>query len=188
MRAYTRIHTFQGRSTFVTWLLSIAHRAVADYYRTRANERIVSSPTGLSTGCTVFNSNPDSVQKRWEVRRHIEHCLGCILQSLPIEQQLTLILCEFYSFSDAEISRLIGRTLGACKHLLHDGRQTMEHISKGGCAVVKKTGELSKCKQQKTIAPDLLLPLSKGLPRQSILSLRAELLQDMVLLLEASAL
>lgn len=187
MRAYTRIHTFQGRSTFLTWLLSIARRAVADYYRTRANERIVDSPTCLYRGHAAFNSTPDSVHKCWEARRHIEHCLGCIMQSLPVEQQMTLILCEFYSFSDAEISHLIGRTLSTCKHLLHNGRQTMEHISNGNCAVVKKTGELSKCEPPNTIAPNVIPHSSKDLPQESILSLRTKLLHDVVLLLDAKS-
>jgi hypothetical protein len=67
------------------------------------------------------------------------------MKTLTHEQQVALVLCDIYGFSDKASCRMIGKKLGAFKHLLHRSRQLMNLISHESCALVRKTGDFSQC-------------------------------------------
>ena len=68
-----------------------------------------------------------------------------MMKTLTHEQQLALVLCNIYGFSDKASCRMIGKKLGVFKHLLHKSRQLMNLISHDTCAVVRKTGDFAQC-------------------------------------------
>ena len=68
-----------------------------------------------------------------------------MMKTLTHEEQVVLVLCDIYGFSDKASCRMIGKKLGAFKHLLHKSRHLMKLISHDTCAVVGKTGTFSQC-------------------------------------------
>jgi RNA polymerase sigma-70 factor (ECF subfamily) len=62
------------------------------------------------------------------------------MKTLPVEAQLAVILCDIYGFTDQEASRLLNRKLGSLRRLLRTTRATLDSVSGGSCALVRKTG------------------------------------------------
>jgi RNA polymerase sigma-70 factor (ECF subfamily) len=147
-RAYSKLDTFQGGSSFDTWLFSIAKRAVAEYYRSSLGPTILRQDQ--------VDTPPDTAEKRshtydqcfeeiCDIRNQIRNCLVSMMKTLTHEQQVALVLCDIYGFSDKASCRMIGKKLGVFKHLLHKSRQLMNLLSHGTCAVVRKNGDFAQC-------------------------------------------
>ena len=68
-----------------------------------------------------------------------------MMKTLTHEEQVALVLCDIYGFSDKASARMIGKKLGQFKHLVHKARQLMKMISHDTCALVRKTRNFSQC-------------------------------------------
>jgi RNA polymerase sigma-70 factor (ECF subfamily) len=82
---------------------------------------------------------------RYEIREHTDFCFTCISKTLPIEQQLAIMLKDIYYFSRKEIGQIMDETVGVVKHLLHEGRKTMSEIFDNRCALINKNGACHQC-------------------------------------------
>ena len=142
VRAYLKLNQFNGRSTFRTWLRAIARRAVADFYRMRKS---LSSDTSARADGEASQTPKDSVAEVCEARQQIGHCLACLTKNLPLEDHVAVILCDIYGFNDREGARIMAKSLGAFKHLLHRARARMDEVSEAACVLVRKTGDAAAC-------------------------------------------
>lgn len=149
VRAYLKLNQFDGRSTFRTWLLAIAKRAVADYYRAGHSLAFdtATRPDAEAYARTQepFGTLRDSVAEVCDARQQIRHCLTCVKRNLPLEGQVAVILCDIYGFNDGEAARIMGESLGAFKHRLHRARTSMDRVSQVACVLVRKTGDAGAC-------------------------------------------
>lgn len=84
---------------------------------------------------------------RCEIREHIDFCLTCIMKTLPLEQQIAVMLADIYGFTATEGGEIVGVTLGVFKHLLHDARVTLERVFEHRCALINKTGVCHQCSE-----------------------------------------
>lgn len=154
IRAHRGLASFKGRASFRTWLFSIATNLARDHRRVQARWRVdaqdrtrefAESIPGVPLEFQRINrSTPRGV---FEVREHIDYCFTCILKTLPLEQQLALLLAEICAFRDAESARITGATLARFKHRLHAARATMQRIFAGRCALVSKQGACYQCSE-----------------------------------------
>ena len=192
IRGCRKFKTFRGRSTLRTWLLSIAKRAVSDFYRENRWSRIVDQGQVLSTNEETDETHHgrDLVREICQARQHIRDCLRCVLRALPVEEQVAVLLADMMGCSDKETAGILGKNLGALKHLLHRARVTMDVVSLSTCALVRKTGdgpECAACKrtgQQKHEVPgnlgEVSISNSDAEPREmDILSLRADFIRNL---------
>jgi len=147
IRGFLKLNTFQGRSTLRTWLLSIAKRAVSDFYRENRWSKIINRDQHAATAQIADEPSHgcDSVREICHARHHIEDCLRCVMTSLALEGQVAVLLADVMGCSDKETGRVMGKSLGALKHLLHDARASMDIVSKATCALVRKTGDGPEC-------------------------------------------
>jgi RNA polymerase sigma-70 factor, ECF subfamily len=83
----------------------------------------------------------------FEIREHIALCFSCIGKSLPIEQQVALLLKEVYEFKVSEIAQILDLTEGVVKHLLFSSRQKMIDIFDKRCSLVNKLGFCHQCSE-----------------------------------------
>ena len=152
IRACLKLGTFKGRSTLQVWLISIARRAVADFYRARGAvvlvrlESVESSGDGFSPR---VGSAREDVRGICEACQQVGHCISCIMRTLSAEQQLAVILCDIYGFTDKESSEILRGAPGKFKHLLHEARGKLDEISGGACALVRKAGSPIRCAAHK---------------------------------------
>ena len=93
---------------------------------------------------TIRQTSPHG---NFEIREHIAFCFTCIGKSLPIEQQVVLLLKEVYEFKVQEIAEIMGITEGVVKHALHNSRQKMIDIFDRRCSLINKTGICHQCSE-----------------------------------------
>lgn len=152
VRGYERIQSFQGDSTLKTWVFRIATNLAYDLLRKQQRWRsdaqdeakayAMSSPAVQAHFQQVHRESP---QGAYEVAEHIDFCFTCLGKTLPIRQQIAIILKDMYHFSRKEISDILGETEGVVKHLLHNGRRDLQDIFHQRCALINKQGACHQC-------------------------------------------
>ncbi len=154
LKAAEKLDTFSGRSSVKTWLFAIASNLAKD--NLRAKKRWVQNVTDITKEAAL--SNPQffqdamsiratSPQGQFEIREHIAFCFTCIAKSLPLEQQVSLLLKEVYDFKVQEIMIILDTTEAMVKYYLHTGRSKMINVFEGRCALINKQGICHQCSE-----------------------------------------
>lgn len=153
-KAFQKFETFRGDSSFKTWLFSIAANLAKDHLRAKqrwttiAQEKckeLVGTTPALAK--ELHSINQSSPYGKYEIREHIDFCFTCIMKTIPLEQQLSLMLADIYDFRAIEIAEILGTTLGVVKHHLHDARTTMQNVFEERCALINKKGICHQCSE-----------------------------------------
>src|SRR5687767_5425532 len=123
IKAYDKISTFRGDSSLRTWVFTIAAHLALDLMRKRKRWPVNNQDTTANFAQAnqplrqqLFMVHENSPAGAYEIREHIDYCFTCISKSLPIEQQVALILKDMYDFSVAEISLIMNKSAGVIKH------------------------------------------------------------------------
>lgn len=152
IKASENLEQFQGASSLKTWIFAIASNLARDLLRTRkrwpenvtdlCKEAALQNPTFFQEAMTIRQTSP---QGAFEIAEHIAFCFTCIGKSLPLEQQICLLLKEVYEFKLKEIAQIMDTTIALVKYHLHVGRQKMIQIFAGRCALINQKGTCHQC-------------------------------------------
>ena len=154
LKAVEKLETFKGDSSLKTWLFSIASNLAKD--NLRARKRWVENVTDVCKEAALtdrqffqeaMHIRMTSLQGDFEIKEHIAFCFTCISKSLPLEQQLCLLLKEIYDFKVVEITQIVGTTEAMVKYYLHTGRSRMVQVFGGRCALINKEGICHQCSE-----------------------------------------
>ncbi|TDX01447.1 RNA polymerase sigma factor [Dinghuibacter silviterrae] len=152
IRAFSKISTFNQESSLKTWVFKIATNLAYDHLRRQkrwqadAQDRAADLAIGSEEIRQVFwMVHHTSPYGAYEMKEHIDYCFTCISKTLPIENQVALILKDIYDFQVREIGLILGKTEGVIKHLLNDARSTMTDIFEHRCALINKNGVCHQC-------------------------------------------
>jgi RNA polymerase sigma-70 factor, ECF subfamily len=154
IKAAKKLETFKGQSSVKTWLFAIASNLAKD--NLRARKRWVENVTDITKEAAL--SDPDffresmyirttSPQGQFEIKEHIAFCFTCITKSLPLEQQISLLLKEVYEFKVNEIAQILDTTKAMIKYYLHAARSKMIMVFEGRCALINKQGVCHQCSE-----------------------------------------
>ncbi|MGF6847465.1 RNA polymerase sigma-70 factor (ECF subfamily) [Chitinophaga sp. W3I9] len=195
VRAFTKIGTFNRRSSLKTWVFRIATNLAYDHLRKlkrwqadaqdRAADLAISSEEIREVFWMTHDTSPAGA---YEMKEHIDYCFTCISKTLPIENQVALILKDIYDFQVKEICLILGKTEGVIKHLLNDARNTMTNIFEHRCALINKNGICHQCShineifnpkqnQQEELMKLELVKASKKYNREQLFELRTLLVK-----------
>jgi RNA polymerase sigma-70 factor, ECF subfamily len=196
VKSFDRIGTFRGESSLKTWVFQIGTHLAYDFLKHKkrwqpdAQDRAKSLALSDQRVYDAINQASAACgEGAYDLREHIDFCFTCVAKTLPIEQQVALLLKEVYDFSLKEIQQIVGQTEGVTKHLLVDGRRTMTDIFDHRCALVNKNGACNQCselngihnpKQQQRAALlrlDLVRGAAKKYDRDALFQIRAELVR-----------
>ena len=154
LKSFQNIHTFKGKASLKTWIFTIASNTCKNFLRSKklwpenvtdiSKEEALKSPDLISK---MMEINTASENGAYEIREHIAFCFSCIGKSLPIEQQVALLLKEIYEFKVSEIAEILDLTEGVVKHLLFSSRQKMTDIFEKRCSLVSKLGFCHQCSE-----------------------------------------
>ncbi len=147
--------TFQKKSSLKTWIFAIATNLAKDYLRTKtrwlpnamdlAREESINHPEVHIA--RFLEINETSSNGRFILREHINFCFTCIGKTLPVEQQVVVLLKDIFDFKINEIATIINKTEGVVKHLLLNCRKTMQDIFDYRCSLINKNGVCYQCSE-----------------------------------------
>ena len=152
IRAFTKISTFNQDSSLKTWVFRIATNLAYDHLRKSKRWQADAQDRGadLAIGSeevrqAFWTVNDTSNAGTYEMKEHIDFCFTCISKTLPIENQVALILKDMYNFQVREICLILDKSEGVIKHLLNDARNVMTDIFDHRCALINKNGVCHQC-------------------------------------------
>ncbi|SHM56151.1 RNA polymerase sigma-70 factor, ECF subfamily [Chitinophaga jiangningensis] len=154
IRAFDKIGTFNAEASLKTWVFRIATNLAYDHLRKLKRWPVDAQDQGarLAIGNPEISGSFRIVHQHYtsgayEMREHIDFCFTCISKTLPIENQVAMILKDIYDFPVKEICQILDKSEGVVKHLLNDSRETMTNIFDHRCALVNKNGICDQCSQ-----------------------------------------
>ncbi len=196
IKALDKLETFRGDSSLKTWIFSIASNLAKDNLRFRkrwtedvtdvCKQEALSNEQFFQEAMHIRASSPQGL---FEIKEHIVLCFTCIAKSLPLEQQLCLLLKEVYEFKVAEITTILDTTEAMVKYYLHAGRSKMIQVFDGRCALVNKEGVCHQCSelngifnpkqrfQEEVVKIDLAREADSG-DKERLFDLRMKILQE----------
>lgn len=152
IRAQRNLASFKGESSIKTWLFAIAQNIARDHLRSLkrwpedvgdiCKDAAMKDPDFFREAMTIRQTSP---QGQFEIREHIAFCFTCVSRSLPLEQQLAVMLKEVYEFSVKEIAEIMENTEAMVKYWLHTGRSRMIEVFDKRCALINKEGVCHQC-------------------------------------------
>lgn len=145
---------FRGRSSFKTWVFTIATNLARDHFRAR--QRWYEDSQDRCRETTQADAKKvarmhalvaEGDAAAYEFREHISYCFTCIGKTLPLKQQLVVLLKEVYRFKVSEIQQILAMSEGQVKHALGSGRRTMTGIFEERCSLISKRGACHQCSE-----------------------------------------
>ena len=128
--AWRGLGSFQGNSSFSTWVYRLASNACIDFLRRRKRQQQAESPISLDdeeAPCPEPadpRGTPEEELERQELRRAVERGL----QALPDHHRQILIMRELSGLSYQEISAVLGLDLGTVKSRIARARLALQKI------------------------------------------------------------
>jgi RNA polymerase sigma-70 factor (ECF subfamily) len=113
-QAMNNLHRYQVQAVpFSAWLFRIAHNLVANWHRDTGRHRATS--TDAIYALPSDDDGPDDVAEASEERRELHQAV----RDLAADRQQLLLLKFSEGLSNDEIAKIMGRSEGAIKALLH---------------------------------------------------------------------
>lgn len=116
LRALRTIHRFEGRSSFRTWLFTIARRVVTDEIR-----RSYRRPRTVFQDVEVASGGFESVVE-----------LGMVLNQIDADRRVALVLTQVVGMSYTEAAQVCGVPVGTIRSRVARGRQDLVELSSEG--------------------------------------------------------
>jgi RNA polymerase sigma-70 factor (ECF subfamily) len=197
LKAQSKIHTFRGESSLKTWIFSIASNLAKDMLKSKqrwpenvtdiCKDAALSNPQFFREALHIRETSP---QGQFEIKEHIALCFTCVSKSLPLEQQLALLLKEVYGFKVKEIAQIIDQTEAMVKYYLHVGRSEMIEVFDQRCSLINKQGICYQCtelngifnpkqKEQEELAKIEMVRDARNKNKKDLFVLRMKILQEL---------
>lgn len=154
LKAAEKIESFRSESSLKTWVFAIASNLAKDNLRAKkrwtedvtdiCKTAALANPQFFQEAMQIRHSSP---QGEFEIKEHIAFCFTCIAKSLPLEQQICLLLKEVYEFKVVEIAQIVETSEAMVKYYLHTARAKMVSIFEGRCALINKEGTCHQCSE-----------------------------------------
>ncbi|RME79580.1 MAG: sigma-70 family RNA polymerase sigma factor [Chloroflexi bacterium] len=121
LRAYTRLRTYQPGRKFSSWILSIASHYCIDHLRKQRYHQVPWDDLPPDRMLSASDPEPEQAALSRERDRSVHQ----LLDTLPAEYRLAVILRYWHNMSYEEIAVLMETTVSAVKSRLFRARQMM---------------------------------------------------------------
>jgi RNA polymerase sigma-70 factor, ECF subfamily len=152
IQSFTRLGTFEGRSSVRTWLFAIATHVATEHHRVRARWPVDAQDKAKALAAAdpeipgiLRRTHWESPRARYEMREHVDFCFTCIMKTLPLDEHIALMLCDIYAFTAHEAAEVLGRSVEVVAPLLHEARTAMRHIFEQRCSLINQQGGCHQC-------------------------------------------
>ena len=197
LKAHAKLDTFKGDSSLKTWVFTIASNHTRDYLRAKkrwpenvgdiCRDAALSNQAFFQEAMGIRHSSP---QGHFEIKEHISFCFTCISKSLPLEQQITILLKEVHGFKVKEIATIMDQTEAMVKYYLHVGRSKMVEIFDHRCSLINKEGVCHQCtelngifnpeqKAQEELMKIAMVKDAENKDKEELLELRLKIVEEL---------
>lgn len=125
VKVLVHLPSFQGRSSFKTWLLRIVSNAALDLGRQRGRREALSmdglGPKFREEYEPLFHADPAHDLERQDLRRQVSEAI----QQLPEAQRQTFVLHAEAELSYREVAETLGISIGTVMSRLYYARQRL---------------------------------------------------------------
>ena len=152
IKAFDKIDSFKGNSSFKTWIFSIATNLAKDNFRVKerwgknwmdlVRDVHAQNPALFAKKKEVLESSSDG---KFVLSEHLNYCFNCTSKTLLLHEQICLWLKEVYGFKISEIMLILDLSEGKVKHSIADARKHLTRIFEKKCALINKKGTCSQC-------------------------------------------
>lgn len=133
VKAWQRLHQFQGEASFLTWMTRIVINLCLDQLRKQKRlraesiEQLDEDLGGVERQMPIITPNPTERLERIELRERIDRALG----QLSYEHRTVLVLHEFQELEYKEIAKSMGCSIGTVMSRLFYARRKMAVLLAG---------------------------------------------------------
>lgn len=129
--AFARISSFEGRSSFRTWLHRIVVNSALGILRSRKRHNTQSIDDLLP----VFDSDGCRIEPTWQFNEPLSKILElnetrdlvrCSIENLPDKYRIVLMLRDIEGYDTEEVATLLGTNTGVIKTRLHRARAALK--------------------------------------------------------------
>lgn len=154
IKTFRAIDSFQGRSSFKTWVFTIATNLCKDFLKNQKRWKedyqdqcrtVTYSSKQIQQDMGEIAMN--SPQGKFVLKEHIDYCFTCLSKTLLLEQQICIILKEIYGLKVLEIEEVTGLTEGKIKYALSNARKSFIDMFDNRCSLINKGGVCHQCSE-----------------------------------------
>ncbi len=122
---------FRGESSLATWVYKIATHAATDRLRSSVSRERPAEDVGDGSDGAGDDGRPrlDTLL----IRKDMNDCIREIIDGLPDQYRIALILSDIEGFSNAELGEVLGCSLDTVKIRLHRARKKLKAALEKHC-------------------------------------------------------
>ncbi len=133
-----KLTTFRGEARLSTWIYRIATNAALDRLRSPAHRRAApiippDDPAGQREESVLRWGEPAPSVEQQAVRRQMRACIRNVVETLPENYRIVIVLSDLEGLEDREIAAVLGVTPGAVKIRLHRARASLKKALESRC-------------------------------------------------------
>ena len=121
IRAWEKIETFKGLSSFYTWLYRLAVNHILGHHRIRSRKKEYEMQVE-----NIYNLSLADERKNVDIETSIE--LEKAIALLPAKARQVLVLFDIEDYSHEEISDIMNISIGTSKAQLHRARKLLRRV------------------------------------------------------------
>jgi RNA polymerase sigma-70 factor, ECF subfamily len=135
--AFRKLHQFEGRSSFLTWLYSIVRNTSRMHYRKASGRHALSLESESPSGDVVFSEN-DFVENRPSpeqvcIQQERSEILRKAAREMPAKYHPAIYLFHLEGLGEAETAHRLRITPSALKSQLHRSRRMLTSRIRKSC-------------------------------------------------------
>lgn len=126
LRILDRLHTFQGRSQFTSWALSVAFRVAFNELRRREWNNVSLEELRERQPFQQDPTDPSSGPDYKTEQRELAGLVREVIESDLTQRQRDALFCELSGMPQEEIARQLGTNRNNVYKLVHDARKALK--------------------------------------------------------------
>lgn len=116
LKVQSKVDTLKDETRLQSWLYQIARNTIIDYFRGQKPEEELPETLDL----------PDAKPSR--VLEELAECVRPMMDALPAEYRLPLLLSDLEGLSQKEVAERLGLSLSAAKSRVQRGRERLKRV------------------------------------------------------------
>ncbi len=130
-RAYQSIHRFEGKSSFYTWMNSIAHNTTLNHLKSRKRKASLSYDdvdSGIQNDPAFVDISHHSNPQRSMNVKEIQEKLNVALQKLSVQHRAVVVMNDIQDLPQPEIAKILGISEGTVRSRLFYAHQHLQSL------------------------------------------------------------